>query len=63
MNTTSNDIDISVKKFLKQGLHYKVADFLYTKLIGPVVAWLEKLSARSTAKWCEERIPARERSN
>lgn len=57
----NNTTDIDPKVFMKQGIHYKVADFLYTKFIGPVVAWFEKLSARSTAKWCEERIPARER--
>lgn len=53
--------EIDPKRFLNQGLHYKIADFLYTKFIGPVVAFLERLSARSTAKWCEARIPERER--
>lgn len=53
--------EIDTKRFIKQGIHYKVADFLYTYIFGPVVGFLEKLNERATAKWCEERIPARER--
>lgn len=55
------DQDINTKLFIKQGILYSVAEFLTNWIFQPVIGFFERLSAKSTARFCEENIPARER--
>lgn len=50
-----------INTFLKQGIHYKLADFCYRHFIGPVVDVLERLVRWNTKRWVEARIPKSER--
>ena len=59
---SSNDpFSIDIKQFVKQGFIYKVAEGLTNYFFQPIIGFFERLSAKSTAKFCEDRIPARER--
>jgi len=49
---------VDLSPFLKRGLHYRVADFLYRHLFQHVDNLLERLSAWSTRKWCEDNSQA-----
>lgn len=49
---------VDLKPFLKRGFHYSVADTLYRLVFQHVDNLLERISAWSTRRWCENNSKA-----
>lgn len=54
---------VDLSPFLKRGLHYSVADFLYRHIFQHIDNLLERISAHFTRQWCEEQSPELRKQN
>lgn len=48
---------VDLTPYLKKGLHYRVAEVLYRYIFQPLDNLLDRISARFTRQWCEDREP------